>query len=90
MPQDGATAAGYGIRDDVAYVRHVSKDEYIRLQMEWMEVLSEERNVLSGEEIEQALSQMVKNYRQVLFSNASAGTELMREYKECIHKLGLA
>lgn len=90
MPQDGTTAAGYGIRDDVAYVRHVSKDEYIRHQMEWMEVLSEEGNVLSGEEIEQALSQMVKNYRQVLFSNASAGTELMHEYKECIHKLGLA
>ena len=51
-----------------------------------IETLSKEGVALSGEEMEQALSHMMENYRKIMFAYASADKMLMCKYKECIQK----
>ncbi len=86
LPQDELIDGGLGIKEKSGYIHPVSKDEYILHQIEWIETLSKEVSALSEEEMKQALSNMMENYRKILFAYASADKKLMCKYKECIQK----
>ena len=87
-PEDGTSLGLYAFQDDSAYIRIISMEAYIRHQMEWMELLSEEGSILSTEGLEQAISELIANYRYLLTVCDSKETQLFRSYQELMQVFG--
>lgn len=81
VPEDDTKLGVYVFRPNSSCIRSLSDTEYIRHQLEWMELLADDGAGLLEDEIKEALKRMTTNYHYFLSKKTSVDTELLQKYR---------
>ena len=88
-PEDKTSMAMYAFQDDSPYIHEVPLESYIRHQTEWMKLLSEDGEMLSTDDLAQALDGLRSNYRHLLSVCDEKNTVLFQRYQDLIQAVGV-